>query len=107
MDDLERLICKIYEDNAFGKMLESRYETLIRQYSKEQSELNEEIESIEDFLPEVEENHTSGKKFVNLMSRYNNFDEITPFMINEFIDHIEVHERDRKGSIQTTQKIDI
>ena len=41
------------------------------------------------------------------MSRYNNFDEITPFMVNEFIDRIEVHERDRKGSIQTTQKIDI
>ena len=107
VDDLERLICKIYEDNALGKMPESRYETLIRQYSKEQGELNEEIDSIEAFLSEVEENRKSGKRFVDLMSRYNNFDEITPFMVNEFIDRIEVHERDRKGSVQTTQKIDI
>ena len=107
VDDLERLICKIYEDNALGKMPESRYETLIRQYSKEQGELNEEIDGIEAFLSEVEENRKSGKRFVDLMSRYNNFDEITPFMVNEFIDRIEVHERDRKGSIQTTQKIDI
>lgn len=51
--------------------------------------------------------HVSGKRFVDLMSRYNNFDEITPFMVSEFIDHIEVHESDRKGSVQTTQKIDI
>ena len=41
------------------------------------------------------------------MTRYNDFDEITPFMVNEFIDRIEVHERDRKGSVQITQKIDI
>ena len=107
VDELERLICKIYEDNALGKMPESRYETLVRQYSKEQCELNEEIDKIEAFLSEVEENRKSGKRFVDLMSRYNDFDEITPYMVNEFIDRIEVHERDRKGSIQTTQKIDI
>ena len=75
--------------------------------SKEQSELNEEIDQIEAFLSEVEENRKSGKRFVNLMSRYNDFEEITPFMVSEFIDRIEVHERDRKGSVQTTQKIDI
>ena len=107
VDELERLICKIYEDNALGKMPESRYETLVRQYSNEQNNLNEEIEGIEDFLSEVEENRKSGKRFVNLMSRYNDFEEITPFMVSEFIDRIEVHERDRKGSVQTTQKIDI
>lgn len=107
VDELERLICKIYEDNALGKMPESRYETLIRQYSREQGELNEEVEGIEAFLSEVEENRKSGKRFVDLMARYNDFDEITPFMVSEFIDHIEVHERDRKGSVQTTQKIDI
>ena len=107
VDELERLICKIYEDNALGKMPESRYETLVRQYSKEQNELNDEIDRIEAFLSEVEENRKSGKRFVNLMARYNDFEEITPFMVSEFIDRIEVHERDRKGSVQTTQKIDI
>lgn len=107
VDELEKLICKIYEDNALGKMPESRYETLIRQYSKEQETLLNEIDRIESFLAEVEENRRSGKKFVDLMARYNDFDEITPYMVNEFIDRIEVHERDRKGSVQTTQQIDI
>lgn len=105
--DLEKLICRIYEDNVLGKMPENRYETLIRQYTKEQTELNEEIDQIEESLSKIEEERKSGKRFVDLMARYNNFDEITPFMVNEFVDYILVHDRDRKGSIQTTQKIDI
>lgn len=107
IDDLERLICKIYEDHALGKMPESRYETLVTQYSNEQATLLEEVEKIEEFLADVDEDRRGGKRFIDLMSRYNNFDELTPFMVNEFIDKIVVHERDRKGSAQTTQQIDI
>lgn len=105
--ELEKLICKIYEDNALGRMPESRYETLITQYSKEQMALKEEYAKLEADLETIEENKRSGKRFVDLMARYNNFDELTPYMVNEFVDKILVHERDRKGSIQTTQKIDI
>ena len=61
LDELEVLICKSYEDNALGGMPESRYETLIRQYSKEQAELNEEIEQIENALAKFEEERKSGK----------------------------------------------
>ncbi len=41
------------------------------------------------------------------MARYNDFDEITAYMVNEFVERIMVHDRARKGSSQTTQKIDI
>lgn len=88
-------------------MPESRYETLITQYSKEQLAMKEEYSQLEDEFEAIEENKRSGRRFVNLMSRYNNFDELTAYMVNEFVDKILVHERDRKGSIQTTQKIDI
>ena len=60
-----------------------------------------------DELGEIERTQKDGVKFINLVKRYNSFDEITPFMVNEFVDKILVHERDRKGSIQTTQTIDI
>lgn len=82
MAELEKLICKIYEDSVLGKMPESRYETLISQYSKEQTELKDEIEQIEELLVKFDEERRSGKMFVDLMARYNNFDEITPFMVN-------------------------
>jgi len=60
-DELERLICKIYEDYALEKMPESRYETLMGQYSKEQISLQEEAGRIEEKLNEIEENRKSGK----------------------------------------------
>ena len=106
-DELEKLICKIYEDNALGKLSEKRYETLSGQYSKEQESLEKEIDGLKSDVQKYESSQSNGKNFVNLMSRYNNFDELTPFMMNEFIEKIIVHERDRKGSAQTTQKIDI
>lgn len=48
--NLEKLICRIYEDNALGKMPESRYETFTDLYTKEQTPLNEEIDQIEETL---------------------------------------------------------
>ena len=41
----------------------------------------------------------------NIYDAYEDISQMT--MVNEFVDKILVHERDRKGSIQTTQKIDI
>ena len=38
--ELEKLICKIYEDNALGKLPDARYEALDAQYAKEQDALN-------------------------------------------------------------------
>ena len=45
--ELERLICKIYEDNALGKLPDARYEALDAQYAKEQDALNAEITELE------------------------------------------------------------
>ena len=42
-----------------------------------------------------------------MINKYQDFDNLTPAMLNELIDKIVVHERDRKGSIQTTQRVDI
>ena len=42
-----------------------------------------------------------------IRDRYENFDKLTIAMLNEFIEKILVHERDRKGSIQTTQVVEI
>ena len=44
---------------------------------------------------------------MKLINRYENFDELTNTMINEFVEKIIVHERDRKGSQISKQKIEI
>ena len=107
LKELEVLLCKIYEDNILGKLPDSRYATLDAQYGKEQAELTEEISSLEASLSAFEKNKKSAESFISLIDKYQSFDNLTIAMLNEFIDKILVHERDRKGSTQTTQEIEV
>lgn len=105
--ELERLVCKIYEDNALGRLPDARYAALDAQYAKEQDALSAEITALEKSVASYEQGRKSAKKFVALIDKYQNFDTLTTTMLNEFVERILVHERDRKGSIDTTQEVEI
>lgn len=107
VSELEVLLCKIYEDNILGKLSDSRYATLDAQYEKEQSELTAEISALEKAIQSYEKHEKDADRFIALIDKYENFDKLTIAMLNEFIEKILVHERDRKGSIQTTQEVEI
>ena len=107
VSELEVLLCKIYEDNILGKLSDSRYATLDAQYEKEQSELTAEISVLEKAIKSYEKHEKDADRFIALIDKYENFDKLTIAMLNEFIEKILVHERDRKGSIQTTQEVEI
>ena len=105
--ELEKLICKIYEDNALGKLPDARYEALDAQYAKEQEALNAEIAELEKAVTGYEQSRKSAEKFIALIDKYENFDTLTNTMLNEFVEKILVHERTRKGSQDTTQEVEI
>ena len=105
--ELEKLICKIYEDNALGKLPDTRYKALDAQYAKEQDALEIEIAELEKAVTGYEQSQKSAEKFIALIDKYENFDTLTNTMLNEFIEKILVHERARKGSQDTTQEIEI
>ena len=107
VSELEVLLCKIYEDNILGKLSDSRYATLDAQYEKEQTELTAEISVLEKAVKSYEKHEKDADRFIALIDKYENFDKLTIAMLNEFIEKILVHERDRKGSIQTTQEVEI
>ena len=105
--ELEKLICKIYEDNALGKLPDARYRALDAQYAKEQDALEIEIAELEKAITGYEQSQKSAEKFIALIDKYENFDTLTNTMLNEFVEKILVHERARKGSQDTTQEIEI
>ena len=105
--ELEKLICKIYEDNALGKLPDARYRALDAQYAKEQDTLEIEIMELEKAVTGYEQSQKSAEKFIALIDKYENFDALTNTMLNEFVEKILVHERARKGSQDTTQEIEI
>ena len=100
-------MCRIYEDMILEKIPNTRYEILNNQYETEQRELSKEIDRLEKAIKRYEKETNRAKKFIRLIERYDNFDELTPTIINEFVEKILVHERDRKGSQSTNQKVEI
>ena len=106
-EELEKLICRIYEDNVLGKLPDSRYEVLDKQYATEMTALSDEIKKLTKSIESFEAGKHDAEKFTALIDKYEKFDTLTNAMINEFIDKILIHERDRKGSVQTTQEVEI
>ena len=107
LQELERLMCRIYEDMILNKIPNNRYEILNNQYETEQLTLSKEIEDLDLAISRYEKETDKTRKFISLISRYENFDELTNTMINEFVEKIIIHERDRKGSQTSKQKIEI
>ena len=105
--ELEKLICKIYEDNVLGKLPDARYSALDAQYAKEQESLSGEIAELEKAIVGYEQSRKSAEKFIALVDKYEDFDKLTTTMLNEFVEKIFIHERDRKGSAETTQEVEI
>lgn len=107
LDELETLLCKIYEDNTLGKLPDRRYQILEAQYTKEQEALEAEIDSLQKEVDEYEQEQKSADKFIALVKKYQNFEELDAVMLNQFIYKIFVHERDYKGMANSPQTIEI
>ena len=54
-----------------------------------------------------EDGDDKAARFIELVNRYESFEDMTTTMLNEFVEKIVVHERDAKGCIDTEQKVDI
>ena len=107
MEQIERVMNKLYEDNALGNIEPKRYELLSRKYAEEYYTLKAEQEKIEERLSEFENANQRAKNFIKLAGSYSDFEELTPTAINEFISKIVVHERDVKRAKYAVQRIEV
>ena len=106
-EELETLLCKLYKDNILGKLPDKRYQMLSNQYERESTALEQDICELTAVVESYTDGTSEAKRSMALINKYQDFENLTPVMQNELIDKIVVHERDRKGSIQTTQRVDI
>lgn len=107
IEQIERVMNKLYEDNALGNIETNRYELLSRKYAEEYYSLKTEQEQIEERLYEFENANQRTKNFIKLAESYSDFEELTPTAINEFISKIVVHERDVKRAKYAVQRIEV
>lgn len=107
LEQIEKVLDKLYEDNALGAIDPDRYEQLSQKYSGEYYQLKKELEETRANLSDYENASQRAKKFIRLVENYCNFEEITPTVINEFISKIVVHERDVKRARYAVQRIEV
>lgn len=106
--ELDGLIKKLYEGNVAGKIPDKHFERLLAEYDSEQSELEGRIEEIRNSIAEYEKNTLRTDKFMEVVRKYQDCEEITTPMLNEFIEKIIVHEADKSGGrLNRKQKVDI
>ena len=107
LEQIEKVLDKLYEDNALGTIEQDRYEQMSQKYSEEYYTLKTELEEIKEQLSAFENAGGRAQRFVKLTERYADFAELTPAILNEFISRIEVHERDQKRARYAIQHIGI
>jgi hypothetical protein len=105
--ELDRLIKKLFEEHALGSMGGKRFDLLSAGYEKEQEALECEIAELRSDINSHLDGEARAGEFLKLVRRYRDFTELTPQIINEFVDKILVHERADKGCRITEQKIDV
>jgi DNA invertase Pin-like site-specific DNA recombinase len=107
IEQIDRVLNKLYEDYALEVIDHDRYQQLSQKYTGEYTVLKKELAEIQKHLSEHENANGRAKKFIKLVENYVTFDEITPAVINQFIEKIVVHERHRKGVRQAIQHVEI
>ncbi|XBX08460.1 recombinase family protein [Enterocloster clostridioformis] len=107
LEQIDKVLNKLYEDNALGAIEQDRYEQMSQKYSEEYYTLKTELAEIKEQLSAFENAGGRAQRFVKLTERYADFAELTPAILNEFISRIEVHERDQKRARYTIQHIGI
>lgn len=93
--ELDILLKKVYEDNALGRLPDKRYEMLSAGYEKEQAELEQFIKACREQLTQYDEDTDRTEKFLALVHKYTDITELTPVIINEFVDKILVHKAEK------------
>ena len=94
-DELDGLFERIYEDNVSGKLSDDRFAKMSRRYEEEQKELSEKIKKLRSEIEKQSSRATSTDMFVSIVHKYTRARKLTPRMLNELVEKIEVYNAEK------------
>ena len=95
--ELDRLFKRIYEDMVGGKLTEARFQMLADDYEKEQDELREKIDILEDEIQQQEDQTENVDKFIRQAKKYLHLEKLTPAVLNDLVKAVYVHAPDNSS----------
>lgn len=104
---LDDLIKGLYENYTMGKLPERQFNRLMNEYDTEQEGLEQRIAELEAASESIFTQGAQVDRFVRLVKKYRDFEELTRPMLYDFIDKVVIHEAEGGRSKERTQQVDI
>lgn len=104
--EIDRLIEKVFEQNASGILSDERFSKMLQSYEKEQKALTQEVADSRQTLEEAKHKATDLRLLLRTLREMTEINELTPTLVNSLIERIEVHNND-KSSGHCYVKVDI
>ena len=105
-DELDFLSKRVYEDNAFGKLPDDRYEKLMQSYEAEQKEIDKTIEDLKANLAKTTRESEELRYLFDKLRELSQVTELDPVLVNTLIKRIEIHDSEKRDG-KTYVKVDI
>ena len=94
-EELDGLFERIYEDNVSGKLSDDRFAKMSGRYEDEQKELAEKIKKLRSEIEKQSSQAMTTDMFISLVRKYTRTRKLTPRMLNELVEKIEVYNAEK------------
>ena len=105
LDEIRKIIKKLYEDNISGKVSDEDYKSMSEDFASERKSLETEISALQNEIKALKDKVSGTDEFISLAKKYTNITELSLEIVNSFIEKIIVHER-VKSDKGTSQQIE-
>lgn len=105
--ELDKILNKLYEDLALEKVTEERYQVMSKGYEAEQSGLKERRKQLFELITKAESVYENIEKFIPLIQKYTDINELNTHILNELIQKIVVYEKTDNPDGSKSQRVDI
>lgn len=107
--ELDGIIERLYDDNFKGIISITRFQKLLSKYETEAQEIDKKMDFLSKRLSQSEEQNSmkAYERFLELLRQYTDFEELTPKLLYDLIDRIEVaqghYEKTEHGLVKYQQ----
>ena len=95
IDEIDRIISRLYEDNISGKISDERYIKMAEVYESEQKSLTVQVSDDEKRLAEMKQKTTDLRLLLQTLRKCTDITELNRDLVNRLIQRIEVHNNDK------------
>lgn len=101
--DLDKLFERLYEDNVAGRITDERFARMGAGYEQEQKELTVRIKEAKAELEKYSGQAMTADMFIATVRKYTRARKLTPRMLNELIQRIDVHQAEKVDGVHVQQ----